>query len=91
MAPSAQDLGRELEATAQEVLGKLQSRQLFQSPWDTAAFVVFLTFIGTVLFLLLLVVIHCCCCSCCGGSPRSHKNSPHKRSPKGVDNLALEP
>ncbi|KAM9583865.1 small integral membrane protein 22 isoform 2-T4 [Trichechus inunguis] len=83
MAPSAEDLGRELEATAQDVLGKLKSRQLFQSGWDTAAFVVFITFIGTVLFLLLLVIIHCCCCC---DSPRSQK-----RSPKGVDNLALEP
>lgn len=36
----------EMEATAQDVLGRLQSRQLFQSGWDTAAFIVFLTFIG---------------------------------------------
>ncbi|XP_049758593.1 small integral membrane protein 22 [Loxodonta africana] len=85
MAPSVEDLGQELEATAQDVLGKLKSRQLFQSDWDTAAFVVFLIFVGTVLFLLLLVIIHCCCCCCCN-SPRSLK-----RSPKGVDNLALEP
>ncbi|XP_012410141.1 small integral membrane protein 22 [Trichechus manatus latirostris] len=88
MAPSAEDLGRELEATAQDVLGKLKSRQLFQSGWDTAAFVVFITFICTVLFLLLLVIIHCCCCC---DSPRSQKVSAAKRSPKGVDNLALEP
>ncbi|XP_007937788.1 small integral membrane protein 22 [Orycteropus afer afer] len=90
MAPSAQDLQQELEATAQEVLGRLKSRQLFQSEWDTAAFIVFLTFIGTVLVLVLLVFIHCCCCCCCN-SPRSQKVSPAKRSPKGVDNLALEP
>ncbi|XP_006874956.1 PREDICTED: small integral membrane protein 22 [Chrysochloris asiatica] len=87
MAPSAEDFGRELEATAQEVLGRLQSRQLFQSPWDTAAFVVFFTFVGTVLVLLLLVIVRCCCCC---NSPRSQV-SPVKRSPKGLDNLALEP
>nr|XP_023413166.1 small integral membrane protein 22 [Loxodonta africana] len=46
MAPSVEDLGQELEATAQDVLGKLKSRQLFQSDWDTAAFVVFLIFVG---------------------------------------------
>ncbi|KAM6155038.1 small integral membrane protein 22 [Rhynchocyon petersi] len=89
MALSAEDLGRELEATAQEVLGKLKSRQPFQSEWDTAAFVIFLTFIGTVLFLLLLVLIRCCCCCCCE-APRSQV-SPLKKSPKGVDNYALEP
>ncbi|XP_074237736.1 small integral membrane protein 22 isoform X1 [Saimiri boliviensis] len=85
----------EVEATVQEVLGKLKSHQLFQSTWDTASFVIFLTFVGTVLLLLLLVVAHCCCCSCCG-SPRPHRESlrkvsPWKERPKGVDNLALEP
>ncbi|XP_012303652.1 small integral membrane protein 22 isoform X3 [Aotus nancymaae] len=85
----------EVEATVQEVLGRLKSRQLFQSAWDTASFIVFLTFVGTVLLLLLLVVTHCCCCSCFG-SPRPHRESPRKVSPwkerpKGVDNLALEP
>ncbi|XP_006897532.1 PREDICTED: small integral membrane protein 22 [Elephantulus edwardii] len=82
MALSAEDLGRELEATVQDVLGKLKSRQPFQSEWDTAAFVIFLTFLGTVLFLLLLVFI--CCCCCCY-APRSQQNH------KGVDNYALEP
>lgn len=36
----------ELEPVAEEVLGKLKSRQPFQSKWDTAAFVIFLTFVG---------------------------------------------
>ncbi|XP_012503238.1 PREDICTED: small integral membrane protein 22 [Propithecus coquereli] len=80
----------ELEATAQEVLGRLSSHQLFQSSWDTAAFIVFLTFVGTVLFLLLLVLAHCCC-SCCCSSPRQHRESAGKKRHKGVDNLALEP
>lgn len=85
MGLSAEALGQELEVTAQEVLGRLRSRHLFQSEWDTAAFVVFLIFVGTVLFLLLLVIVHCCCCCCCA-SPR-----PLKERPQGVDNLALEP
>ncbi|CAO2641926.1 Small integral membrane protein 22 [Lemmus lemmus] len=86
MGQSADELKQELEATAEEVLGRLKSHQLFQSEWDIAAFVVFLTFVGTVLLLLLLVVVHCCCCCCCTTSPR-----PRKEKPKGVDNLALEP
>ncbi|XP_005081745.1 small integral membrane protein 22 isoform X1 [Mesocricetus auratus] len=88
MGPSADELRQELEATAEEVLGRLKSRQLFQSEWDIAAFVVFLTFVGIVVLLLLLVVIHCCCCCT---SPRPRKVSPMKEKPKGVDNLALEP
>ncbi|XP_054445118.1 small integral membrane protein 22 [Pteronotus mesoamericanus] len=58
-----------LESTAEEVLGKLKSHKLFQSMWDTAAFVIFLTFLGTVLLLLLLALLHCCCCH----SSRSQK------------------
>lgn len=79
----------ELETTAQEVLGKLKSRHLFQSHWDTAAFIIFLVFVGTVLLLLLLACVHCCCCRChhcCRQSSRSRKESS-----KGVDNLALDP
>lgn len=36
----------ELETTAGEVLGKLKTHQLFQSQWDTAAFIIFLIFLG---------------------------------------------
>ncbi|XP_008567336.1 PREDICTED: small integral membrane protein 22 [Galeopterus variegatus] len=89
MGLSIEELREELEVTAQEVLGRLKSHQLFQSAWDTTAFIIFLTFMGTVLFLLLLVVGHCCC-SCCCSSPRP-RGSPGKERPKGVDNLALEP
>ncbi|XP_020012537.1 small integral membrane protein 22 isoform X2 [Castor canadensis] len=85
MGLSTEELGYELEVTAQEVLGRLKSRHLFQSQWDTAAFVVFLIFVGTVLFLLLLVIVHCCCCCCCT-SPK-----PRKERSMGVDNFALEP
>ncbi|XP_072464289.1 small integral membrane protein 22 [Notamacropus eugenii] len=86
MAPSIREVGSELQETAQELLSRLKSRHLFQSEWDIAAFVVFLTFIGTVLLLTLLVFLHYCCCCCCRRS-----SSPPKRRPKGVDNLALEP
>lgn len=83
----AKDLEKELETTAQEVLGKLRSGELFQSNWDTAAFIIFLIFLGTVLLLLLLVCLHCCCHSCC--SRRASR--PRKEHRRGVDNLALEP
>ncbi|XP_045045591.1 small integral membrane protein 22 isoform X2 [Desmodus rotundus] len=73
----------ELESTAEEVLGKLRSHKLFQSTWDTAAFIIFLLFLGTVLLLLLLACLHCCCCYC---SSRSQKVNS-----MGVSNLALEP
>lgn len=46
MGRSADELGQELKATAQEVLGRLKSHQLFQSEWDVAAFAVFLVFVG---------------------------------------------
>lgn len=42
----------DLEATANDLLGKLKSKQFFQSSWDTAAFVIFLTFIGECGFCL---------------------------------------
>ncbi|XP_049624834.1 small integral membrane protein 22 [Suncus etruscus] len=78
----------DLEATANDLLGRLKSKQLFQSSWDTAAFVIFFTFIGMVLLLLLLVLIHCCCCCCCH-SPRYSRAKQKNR--QGVDNLAMEP
>lgn len=78
----------ELESTAQEVLGRLKSRHLFQSQWDTAAFVIFLIFVGTVLLLLLLACMHCCCCH---QSSRSRKVRAKQKTSMGVDNLALDP
>lgn len=36
----------EVVRTAEEVLGKRKSHQLFQSKWDTAAFIIFLIFVG---------------------------------------------
>ncbi|KAM5328083.1 small integral membrane protein 22 isoform 1-T4 [Glossophaga mutica] len=79
---------KELESTAEEVLGKLRSHRLFQSTWDTAAFIIFLLFLGTVLLLLLLACLHCCCCY---RSSRSQKVRTKQVNPMGVNNLALEP
>lgn len=81
----------ELESTAQEVLGRLKSRHLFQSQWDTAAFAIFLIFVGTVLLLLLLACLHCCCHCCCHQSSRSRKVRAKQETSMGVDNLALDP
>ncbi|XP_032316206.1 small integral membrane protein 22 isoform X1 [Camelus ferus] len=87
MALSTEDLKQELNATVQQVLGKLRSGQLFQSKWDTAAFLIFLIFLGIVLLLLLLVCFHCCCPDCC----QHHSPRSQKKNSRGFDNLALEP
>ncbi|XP_016069934.1 PREDICTED: small integral membrane protein 22 [Miniopterus natalensis] len=81
---------KDLNTTAEEVLGKLKSHQLFQCKWDIAAFIIFLIFLSTVLFLLLLVWLHCCCCRhpC---SSRSQKASAKQENSVGVSNLTLEP
>ncbi|XP_074179259.1 small integral membrane protein 22 isoform X2 [Rhinolophus sinicus] len=93
--PAEMDNLEELESTAQEVLGRLKSRHLFQSQWDTAAFVIFLIFVGTVLLLFLLACMHCCChccCRCCcHQSSRSRKVRAKQETSMGVDNLALDP
>uniref|UniRef100_A0A7N5KF19 Uncharacterized protein n=1 Tax=Ailuropoda melanoleuca TaxID=9646 RepID=A0A7N5KF19_AILME len=73
-----------LEATAQEVLGKLRSRELFQSTWDTAAFIIFLIFLGehraapaaACLYpLLLLQLLQPPCLQTPEGEPRA--GEPH--------------
>ncbi|XP_057603296.1 small integral membrane protein 22 [Hippopotamus amphibius kiboko] len=87
MALLTENLEEELSATAQQVLGKLRSHQLFQSEWDTAAFIIFLIFLGVVALLLLLVCIHCCCCGCC----QNHSSRSQKKHSQGFDNFALEP
>uniref|UniRef100_A0A8C6ATC5 Small integral membrane protein 22 n=1 Tax=Monodon monoceros TaxID=40151 RepID=A0A8C6ATC5_MONMO len=86
MASLTEDVEQELSATAQQVLGKLWSHQLFQSEWDTSAFIIFLIFLGVVALLLLAVCIHCCCCGC--PKPLSRSRKKHAG---GFDNLALEP
>ncbi|XP_069762733.1 small integral membrane protein 22 [Narcine bancroftii] len=80
-----QDVGVQIEAQFNDIVRRLQSKDLFQSNWDIATFAIFFIFIGAVLFLTLLVVVRCvwgCCCS----SPR--KTPKHKI---GIDNEALEP
>uniref|UniRef100_A0A3Q3G1H2 Small integral membrane protein 22 n=1 Tax=Kryptolebias marmoratus TaxID=37003 RepID=A0A3Q3G1H2_KRYMA len=56
---------QEFEEQFNDVVSRLQSKQMFQSDWDIAAFVLFFTFFGTVLLLIILVLIRCCCCCCC--------------------------
>uniref|UniRef100_A0A4X2L6P0 Uncharacterized protein n=1 Tax=Vombatus ursinus TaxID=29139 RepID=A0A4X2L6P0_VOMUR len=83
----------ELQETAQELLSRLKSRHLFQSEWDIAAFVVFLTFVGEYGdsppdLPLVPTIYHC------GLGSRLSSLLPtwvSARRPKGVDNLALEP
>ncbi|XP_078273623.1 small integral membrane protein 22 [Rhinoraja longicauda] len=80
-----QDVGTQIEAQFNDVVRRLQSKQLFQSNWDIATFAIFFIFIGAVLFLVLLVVVRFCWGCCCSSSK---KPSKHK---VGVDNPALEP
>ncbi|KAM8961669.1 small integral membrane protein 22 [Pelodytes ibericus] len=72
-----------------DVLGKMKSKQPFQSDWDIAAFVVFFTFIGLILLLILLVLIKCFCCCCCDCDSGNSKK--HYKQKVGVDNLGMEP
>ncbi|KAF0032157.1 hypothetical protein F2P81_014447 [Scophthalmus maximus] len=58
-------LQQEFEDQFNDVVSRLQSKQLFQSDWDIASFAVFFIFIGMILLLVILVVIRCCCCCCC--------------------------
>ncbi|XP_061080763.1 small integral membrane protein 22 [Conger conger] len=74
----------ELNDQLKDVLTRLQSKDLFQSDWDIAAFAIFFIFIGVVLLLVLLVLVRCCCCCCCD-------SEKPRRTKVGVDNLAMEP
>uniref|UniRef100_A0A3Q3INS6 Small integral membrane protein 22 n=1 Tax=Monopterus albus TaxID=43700 RepID=A0A3Q3INS6_MONAL len=56
---------QEFEDQFNDVVSRLQSKQMFQSDWDIASFAIFFIFIGMVLLLLILVLIRCCCCCCC--------------------------
>ncbi|XP_062264607.1 small integral membrane protein 22 [Platichthys flesus] len=78
------NIEKELEAQFNDVVSRLQSKQLFQSDWDIASFAVFFIFIGMILLLVLLVLIRCCCCCCCDDQkPRGRK--------VGIENMALDP
>ncbi|XP_043089862.1 small integral membrane protein 22 [Puntigrus tetrazona] len=74
---------QDFENQFNDVVSRLQSKQMFQSDWDIASFAVFFIFIGMVLLLVILVLIRCCCCCCCDEKPRRQK--------VGADNMAMEP
>ncbi|KAM4698153.1 small integral membrane protein 22 [Rhinophrynus dorsalis] len=79
----------QLESQWNDILGRVASKQMFQSDWDIAAFVVFFVFIGLILLLVLLVLIRCCCCCCCDCD--SPVNKKHYKQKVGVDNMGMEP
>nr|XP_060642547.1 small integral membrane protein 22 [Anolis sagrei ordinatus] len=89
MSESGKDFGQELSDQINDVLSRLQSKELFQSTWDIVAFVIFFTFIGVVLLMALLVLIRCFCCCCDCDSPRSYNKVP--RGKVGIDNKGMEP
>ncbi|TMS14802.1 Small integral membrane protein 22 [Larimichthys crocea] len=78
------ELAIEFNEQFNDVVTRLQSKQLFQSDWDIASFAVFFIFIGMVLLLVILVLIRCCCCCCCDDE------KPRRRK-VGIDNMAMEP
>uniref|UniRef100_A0A665U0J2 Uncharacterized protein n=1 Tax=Echeneis naucrates TaxID=173247 RepID=A0A665U0J2_ECHNA len=65
---------QEFEEQFNDVVSRLQSKQLFQSDWDIASFAVFFIFIGMVLLLFILVLIRCCCC-CCDNEKVTHTDT----------------
>ncbi|KAI1884652.1 hypothetical protein AGOR_G00228620 [Albula goreensis] len=83
-AMEQRNVQEELEEQFNDVLTRLQSKELFQSDWDIASFAVFFIFVGMVLLLILLVLIRCCCCCCCD------TQKPRKKK-VGIDNFAMEP
>ncbi|XP_072549909.1 small integral membrane protein 22 [Salminus brasiliensis] len=77
------DVQQDLQNQFNDVVSRLQSKELFQSDWDIASFAIFFIFIGMVLLLVILVIIRCCCCCCCDEKPKHRK--------VGIDNMGLEP
>ncbi|XP_061838173.1 small integral membrane protein 22 [Nerophis lumbriciformis] len=71
----------DLKDNFNDVVSRLQSKQLFQSDWDIVFFAVFFTFIGVIVLLGTLILIRCCCCC--------HQKTGRKKV--GIDNLSLEP
>ncbi|XP_053326975.1 small integral membrane protein 22 [Spea bombifrons] len=86
---SSGNIKDQLQAEWNDVLGRIASKQMFQSSWDIAAFVIFFAFIGLVLLLIVLVLIRCFCCCCCDCESSGHKK--HYKQKVGVDNLGMEP
>ncbi|XP_072838485.2 small integral membrane protein 22 [Pogona vitticeps] len=89
MGSSGKDFGQELSDQINDVLSRLESKEMFQSTWDIVAFAIFFTFIGVILLLVFLVLIRCFCCCCECDSPRSYNKIPRKKV--GIDNMGLEP
>ncbi|KAH0631797.1 hypothetical protein JD844_019612 [Phrynosoma platyrhinos] len=89
MGTPSKDFGQELSDQVNDVLGRLASKDMFQSTWDIVAFAIFFTFIGVVLLMALLVLIRCFCCCCDCDSPRSYNKVPRRKV--GIDNKAMEP
>ncbi|XP_069502130.1 small integral membrane protein 22 isoform X1 [Ambystoma mexicanum] len=89
---TAANVGKQIEAQFNDLMGRLVHKQMFQSTWDIAAFVIFFTFIGAVLLMIILVLIRCCCCCCCDCESSNQKQTKgHKHKKIGVDNLAMDP
>ncbi|XP_008413451.1 small integral membrane protein 22 [Poecilia reticulata] len=78
------NIQQEFEDQFNDVVSRLQSKQMFQSDWDIASFAIFFIFIGVVLTLVLLVLIRCCCCGCCDDE------KPRRRK-VGIENYGMEP
>ncbi|ETE61551.1 hypothetical protein L345_12694, partial [Ophiophagus hannah] len=87
MGTLGKDVADDISQQINDALGRLQSKQLFQTTWDIVAFTIFFTFIGMVLLLGLLALIRCCCCDC--DTPSSYKKV--KKSKVGIDNMGMEP
>lgn len=47
MGSPGKEFGQELSNQINDALGRLASKELFQSTWDIVAFAIFFTFIGT--------------------------------------------
>uniref|UniRef100_A0A8D2JAA3 Uncharacterized protein n=1 Tax=Varanus komodoensis TaxID=61221 RepID=A0A8D2JAA3_VARKO len=56
-----------------DALSRLESKEMFQTPWDIAAFAIFFTFIGK-LWRRRKKACFCCCCDC-NSSPSYEKVS----------------
>ncbi|KAF6732794.1 Small integral membrane protein 22 [Oryzias melastigma] len=79
------NLQQDFQDQLNDVVGRFQSKNFFQSDLDIAFFAVFFIFIGMILLLLILVLIRCCCCCCCQDDLKP------RRQKRGVVNMALEP
>ncbi|XP_040212263.1 small integral membrane protein 22 [Rana temporaria] len=88
-ATATSSIEQQLQSQWNDILGRITSKQFFQSDWDIAAFAVFFTFIGLILVLVALVLIRCFCCCCCDCDSQVNRRKYTKKV--GVDNLAMEP